>query len=292
VPGAGASGAWGLEVAGGTHPDGIDALLTAGVNVRFVDRLHTKIYSGRSKGVVIGSANLSQNALGDGGLIEAGMFLPPGNPGIDAFLASLRSRAIGIDDPRFPEVLHRLRIEDMLERQRNPQKKGDRMFSKRMLTFGEWLEMPCPEQWQLGLWSENVDPPKDAINVFKEMHGAVSYTNWRSGSHVNELQPGTATIDCQLHGTKWGVNKSPAPFWWYPEKPIVSAQKNWAGAPYQWFARVNVPAGRSGPFDVKEARFRTALDAAVRDFGERTEGFRGSVKKRFLDALAKHYNAT
>lgn len=277
--------------AGGTHPDGIDALLAADVDVRFVDRLHTKIYFGRRTGVVMGSANLSHNALMDGGLIEAGMLLGPGNGEIEKFLLALERVAIGSGDPRYAGIIEKLRVDDMLFRQRNPQPRGKSTSRKSLRTFGKWLDMPHREQLQLGWWSENRIPPEDATAIYEEKHnGASSYANWRSGSDRTELKPGVATIDCKIRASRWGITFSPAPFWWYPEPPIVSADRQWSDAPYQWFAQVNVPPGRAVPFDLTEERFRKALDATVRDYGEAIYELRGPVEGEFMTLLARHYN--
>ena len=53
---------------GGTNPTGVRALMTSGVQVKFADRLHMKVYWAEGKGAVVTSANLSTNALGAGNL--------------------------------------------------------------------------------------------------------------------------------------------------------------------------------------------------------------------------------
>jgi len=49
-----------------TNPDGIKALLDGGARVYFVDRLHMKLFWSEKGGAVIGSCNLTSNALGGG----------------------------------------------------------------------------------------------------------------------------------------------------------------------------------------------------------------------------------
>src|SRR5256885_600119 len=63
--------------AGGTNPHAIEELLAAGAQIRFVDRLHMKFYWSPDGGAVIGSANLTDNALGENGLLELGVQLRP-----------------------------------------------------------------------------------------------------------------------------------------------------------------------------------------------------------------------
>lgn len=58
-----------------TNPDGIIALNEWGANVYFKEKLHAKIYWAEGRGVIIGSANLSDNALGEGGLSEFAVYI-------------------------------------------------------------------------------------------------------------------------------------------------------------------------------------------------------------------------
>jgi hypothetical protein len=60
---------------GATSPDGVRRLQDAGIKVYFCDRLHSKIYWASGQGAVIGSANLSKNALTDSGQHEFGVIV-------------------------------------------------------------------------------------------------------------------------------------------------------------------------------------------------------------------------
>jgi hypothetical protein len=62
--------------AGGTDPDTLRSLLKRKATVEISDRLHMKVYWSKNRGCVITSANASSNALGKGGLKEAGIWLP------------------------------------------------------------------------------------------------------------------------------------------------------------------------------------------------------------------------
>ena len=279
--------------AGATQPGGIDKLLAAGVRVHFVDRLHTKIYWGHNTGAVIGSANLSHNALGDDGLIEAGMLLGPGDKAVKHFLLSLKANAIGMDDPRFAGILEKLRLADMDLRQRNPQSNGRGPHSRASRSFGEWLTMTGREQWQLGWWVEEDLPPLDTTAQHEESHGGKSYSKWRSGTSKHDLKPFVATIEYKTCESHWGVAISyQAPLWWYPEQTRISTEKVWSDSRYQWYAKINVPSGRDVPFDIREKRFLKALDSAVEAYGNRMYKLRGPVKGRFLDLLTQHYERT
>ena len=58
-----------------TNPDGIVALNEQHANVYFKEKLHAKIYWAERRGVIIGSANLSDNALGERGLSEFAVYI-------------------------------------------------------------------------------------------------------------------------------------------------------------------------------------------------------------------------
>lgn len=58
-----------------TNPDGIIALNEQHANVYFKEKLHAKIYWAEGRGVIIGSANLSDNALGERGLSEFAVYI-------------------------------------------------------------------------------------------------------------------------------------------------------------------------------------------------------------------------
>lgn len=66
-----------------TNPDGIIALTEMGANVYFKEKLHAKIYWAEGRGIIIGSANLSDNALGENGLQEFAVYIRDKNFNID-----------------------------------------------------------------------------------------------------------------------------------------------------------------------------------------------------------------
>src|SRR5262249_52487710 len=77
---------------GATNPRTLRLLMSKGVTVEFVDRLHMKVYWAKDRGAVVASANLSTNAMGIGSLKEAGVLLPPNEFHIERILKQLRPR--------------------------------------------------------------------------------------------------------------------------------------------------------------------------------------------------------
>ena len=64
--------------AGATSTEGVRDLLEAGARVQFVDDLHAKVYWAEGRGAIVGSANLSNNALDGDRLHEVGVLLGQG----------------------------------------------------------------------------------------------------------------------------------------------------------------------------------------------------------------------
>lgn len=82
-----------------TNPVGILKLLNGqngsrGASIWFADALHMKVFWSERGGALVGSPNLSENALGDGGLMEAAYFVADSSAiDIDALIKDIRSRA-------------------------------------------------------------------------------------------------------------------------------------------------------------------------------------------------------
>jgi phosphatidylserine/phosphatidylglycerophosphate/cardiolipin synthase-like enzyme len=89
-------------------------ILCARAKVHFVNRLHAKIYWSKARGALLGSANLTANALGENGLQEAMVWLPPELFDIRPFIRSLHI----LDD--FNKTLKWLHAAHIRFLQRNP----------------------------------------------------------------------------------------------------------------------------------------------------------------------------
>jgi len=126
---------------GATNPSTLRLLMSKGVTVEFVDGLHMKIYWVENRGAVVTSANLSTNAMGVGGLKEAGVFLPPNEIDIERVLKQLKPR------PAKPE-LRRLDFKHRAYCKRVPW-----AGTKRKSSYIEWFESPVREQWKFFTYS-------------------------------------------------------------------------------------------------------------------------------------------
>lgn len=143
--------------AGGTNPHAVEELLQAGATVHFVERLHMKLYASEDGGAIIGSANLTDNALGEGGLLECGIQLDNGVVSAQTLLKNIPVVR------EFDARLRRLHEEHVLFYQRNPlarAKKGVRVGTQQKASFSSWYKGGASRQpWRWGWYSEDVKAP-------------------------------------------------------------------------------------------------------------------------------------
>ena len=269
--------------AGGTNPDAIDYLCDLGSHVSFVDRLHAKVYWSRKYGAIVGSANLSNNALGEGGLLEYAIQLPPKTLDVRPFVRNLNV----IDD--FAAALRRLHIDHVRFMQRNPPRCGPGTSLKRLPLFKDWLKRGnSAAGWRLGWYEDEALAPRDAIEKLGESTGSPRYVRFLGVSSRNSLSKGIPTLGCRIREQGDGVRLSNLE-WWVPEHYARTAMKGWHDYPHVWFAQHSrMPTGTRPPFDCREPRFRLALAATIKG---QTSISNTPVKVggRFLAALTRHY---
>lgn len=273
-------------LAGATHPDGIRALVAAGAEVHLVPRLHAKVYWSRRHGAVLGSANLSQNALGEGGLHEAAVRLMPGELDINCIVATFRTEGLGVSDPAdFAAALAQLDIDHAAYQQRNGKATGVRQ-TNRLPTFGEWLDSPFRKKWQVDYWSDPVDENPAAPG---EKDVDWIYANAANDSDEKALRLAMPTLELRLNAERTALARNSKPFWWYPERTYRTDTPSFTATPYTWVCRECVPTSETVPFDLSEDAFRKALRYAVREAWDDLVNVDGSVSKAFIHALAQGY---
>lgn len=132
---------------GGTSAKAIRQLQRLGVTVFFADRVHMKVFWARRKGAVVGSANLSDNALGVGGLHEAGVFVRASKVRIDSLIERIKPTEVT------PAALSRL---STAEANRVPQRGGAPRRASSIPTFAEWFERARRTRWKWGYFDNYV----------------------------------------------------------------------------------------------------------------------------------------
>jgi hypothetical protein len=278
-------------LAGGTNPDGIDTLIEAKARVCFVEKLHAKVYHSK-RGTVVGSANLSSNALG-GVLTETAVWLPPTTFPIEQQLALIERGALELGTNEFAARLAQLREEHNAFRQRNPGERHDDVGAVvesepgRIRTFGEWFKSAHRPAWQLSAWMLNRAIPGDVEHQYREATGRNAKT-WISDERADKYALHLPTLECRYLSNEYGIRKTGIR-WWYPDTMYKSAHPDWKETPHIYLAKVMVPSGCSIPFDAREPRFHAALSAAVNKLGKECEAMVGPVTKRFVDTIALNY---
>lgn len=129
--------------AGGTNPAAVRKLLLRKADVRFADRLHMKLYWAKGRGAIVGSANLTTNALGSGGLRELAVFVPDNTIPIAAIMRSLAARPVSEKELDALELEHR--------------KLGRKIAGPEVRTsYLDWYASPSRSRWKLGWWTKDV----------------------------------------------------------------------------------------------------------------------------------------
>jgi hypothetical protein len=241
---------------GATHPDGIQSLVDAGAIVWFVDRLHTKVYWTEGVGCVVGSANLTNNALfGEGKLREFG-------------LALNQSAAIDVDKLTHntgkrratPKLIRDLRTETDLFNQRLGVRRRGR--GSGVPSFGDWLALSPRSRppWKIGYGVSEWNGPSTAERVLTSM-GVDSDEQWYA-----------AATDDQFARGDWVL-------FWFPDSTdflewmIVTREMPLdAGDPVrqEGYTRAILQHGEltaTPPFKA-DARLRKVVGRAIRRYGE------------------------
>ncbi|MCX7067552.1 MAG: phospholipase D family protein [Methylococcales bacterium] len=157
--------------AGGTNPDGIRRLIQNGITVYFCDRLHHKTYWCKGVGLIVGSANLSKNALGEAGLHEFGVYCEDENFDIKQVLDALRYREVTTAE------LAKLDVEYARQAR---QQEFEQVY--KVPSFIEAMQMPHPRQWKLISCIGEIDT--GIIDVEVKTH--FGETKWKNYNEINQ----------------------------------------------------------------------------------------------------------
>lgn len=130
--------------AGGTNPDGVRRLIDHGIAVYFCDRLHHKIYWRKNAGLIVGSANLSENALGEAGLHEFAVYCDDKEFDIRQVLEDLCYAQVT------SEALAKLDIDHAAQTRQGD--KSNIGTPHKAPTFLESIRTKHPKKWKLVAW--------------------------------------------------------------------------------------------------------------------------------------------
>lgn len=268
--------------AGGTNPYAVEDLVSRGVQVHFAPRLHAKVYWSRANGALIGSANLTRNALGEDGLQEVVVWVPARQFDIKKFVHSLEI------EPDFDAALRRLHSAHLKFMQRAPFR-AESLPSATAPTFAEWMDSGNGAAWRFGWYDDPATAPKDALRQLEEATGTTKHATFLAVERASTLRDDCFTLSCRVRKERRTYSIS-RPYWWLPETCVSTDDKRWADNPHLWFARRKIPPGTRPPFDAQERRFVRALTLAARELTD--DEWNRSVRptKVFLKRLRAHYD--
>lgn len=264
----------------GTNPRAVRILVRKGVNVRFSDSLHMKVYWSNRRGAIITSANLSTNALGAGGLKEVGVKLPSGALDIKHILSSLRMR------PVRPAEL------DRLDRQRDRylvRSQTSAPAAQRRDSFRDWYKSPMRKRWLLGFWSDpNFTVAKSTRDLLKAQEGVTSADLYLTAG-TGRVKEGQWLLYFKLSPTSATMIR-----WMYSDHVIRVPRSDKKAYDREYpcqVVQVRSPKHYPPPPFHIDSRFRSALSAGVRlvgeDYIERLVTLRPSEK--LLASVYAHY---
>lgn len=252
----------GLELICCLEPGSTSAVTLArlrrrGARIRKANRLHMKVYWSSRKGCVISSANLSTNALGKGGLKEAGVLLPAGAVDIERLVQKARPKPISSSDLR------------------NLRRKADSLAatlgSKNtrtqdpICTFMEWYEERGRSNWKQAAWKARGLEFAEVVKSYAKSTYGVAEPEEVVGVARSQVADGDWLL-------LFGVPNGAEPHWVYVDRVfrVPRSDKVAYDASYPDQAIQVHPARTYGPAPfVIDRRFRAALKEAVRGYGWR-----------------------
>jgi hypothetical protein len=242
---------------GGTNSDGLNRLLSAGAKLRFADGLHSKVYWTDGVGCVVTSANLSRNALGDGGLAETGVFFPDSaSVDIDQVIAQKKSRAA-----TNTEILELARKNARLRAKLSRGGSGD------SVTFGEWSGHPAKVPWKLAWVTDEMATPTSVEDHWKQNGGSEEdgsdWAHCRAGEYQKD--------DWLLVYDPYRVGE---PYWMFVTDVIAKKKGEEDQEEYPYSAIQVGSRPMCAPFTLQKP-FPRALFEAVKEYG----------RDRLMDAL-------
>lgn len=285
---------------GATNPDAVRALLRTGAKVFFVSNLHCKVYWGSGRGCVVGSANLSQNGLGNEGLSEVAVQLPARSFDMTSYLRRLRhTRVTEAVLNEFEERCRRYRGRNKAQELLTPNKALKRT-RRRTPTFAEWMSMDYPMPWSIEIADTffNHRDEKEIVRrgllTDKDVDSEVDYWTGEKGMTT----PGRWLLFVEVGRIKnaFAVN------WCCADEQIPSRRlgPNLREDLAPWFAIQRSETKHFGvvPFNAEEPRFQKALKQFLKDRramnyeGACALARNGKLKPEALDGLLEQYTKT
>ena len=257
--------------AGATNPEGVRVLLNSGFDVKFCDNLHSKIFWCESKGVIISSSNLSDNALGDSGLIEYGVFIKDDEYDFhQSVLNNIKGKWRDVTD----EELDRLDIDTNKFNRRNDIWADCLSNDQR---YSDWYERGCKQKWKIIWYSEELKLDDETKNEVYEKFGA---TKWKNFNDIDSgiFQEGDVVFQFKMDEDEEYIPRANGK-WFYVDM-VASTNK---------IIQIDDIAGVSIPFKV-DPIFKKSFKKAFFELGwDKILDNKYHPKKPFLELIYKLY---
>lgn len=261
----------------GTDPDAIRRLINRGARVEVADKLHMKVYWSQRRGCIITSANASSNALGIGGLKEAGVLVPAEAVDIRRLIKYAQPRPITGKDLHKLDTLKKRQRKEALNRAANTERAAD---------FIDWYASPHRSQWKLGWFNDSVS----GVSVAAKEQTAVEYGRKQPHSWVTFAKGRVQANDWVLSFAL--TDRGPKEVQWlYVDFLVRVSPKErryyFSGAPFHAVQVHSLSRYPLPPFRITRA-FRRALWTALRHYGaERlTDAKRDTPPAQLLSLIA------
>ena len=284
---------WCWPKAGGTHPEAITRLLELGVDVQFCDKLHAKVYWSQTGGCLIGSANLTNNALGEKGLLEAALQIRSDIVNIDDLID-----AFGLHKSPNADVLtqlNELRAKHaLLPKPEGRSKGGARVDRKKTkpCTYLSWFEAKAPIPWQFSIWYEPGKVPSD-LNKYRRERGQKEPKEWISAHKAGSLKNGIPALYLKLNNdTDRPYKYKKQPHWWLPSKYFKTSDAKYKENPHIFLAEVRGLDETLPPFDANDPIFLNAVDEALKSNSVQWPAKPITAQSTFAKKIYKAYQAT
>lgn len=263
--------------AGGTNPHAIQDLRTKfGCKVYFADKLHMKIFWSRDRGCVIGSANLTNNALGENGLKEAGIYLADSSlVKVDRIIKAIGGRSVT------DAALRKLIDEHKSYYAKNRQARARR----RKRSFLDWYISTPRENLMLGWWCEGAESSTAANQIARKQYGLKEPDNFLRVTKANNFKENDWILVYKLREDGSCIYSSSIE-WLYVERLVRTNEDS--DYPYEAIQFHRTKHFANPPFSI-DARFRKAFKIVGEKLGSHTMMPEGKciAPKRLIDMMAK-----
>ena len=267
----------------GTNPNGLRKLQNANVDLKGVKHLHSKIYWSKNRGCIIGSANLSANALENNKNIETCVYLQQGEVDIKKILSPLTLKSEQITDSDILKLEREFNTYFM----KNPHRREK--VKKHNILFPEWYKNNKNTiNIKLRYWDTEDEPPSDATDRVKEQTGTTHFHDFihaedpkafKIGDWILELRESKNNNELEITELSWFI----------PNIYDETKDNKWKYDKYVWYQTGEILI--TEPFNINDEILLKSINKSLAGFDnvESTITKKNYPKANFTKALHNNY---